>query len=259
MASDQTNSSNKKLKLHPGWILPLFYRPARTTKEIVSQEKPVWLTPLLILSVLVILFTLVAAPIRRNAVQMGSEPPPDFQYYSPEQQEQYFAAQATTTSPMMLYIFPMLGGLIKTWLSWFLLSILLYLSLTLAGSRAGSMRSYNLVAWSMLPLALRFIVQAVAVLASKSLINAQGLSGFIDSEATGISAYLRGILGSLDIYFIFQVVLLLIGVIPLSGLSRTKAWVATAISIVILLLLLGVPSLISSALSGLSLSGGFYF
>ena len=41
MASDQTNSSNKKLKLHPGWILPLFYRPARTTKEIVSLENEI--------------------------------------------------------------------------------------------------------------------------------------------------------------------------------------------------------------------------
>jgi hypothetical protein len=259
LASEQNNSNEKKLKLHPGWVLPLFYKPARTTSEIVSQEKPVWLTPLLILSILVILMTLVSAPVRRNAVQMGSETPPDFQYYSPEQQEQYFAAQANQTSPLMLYVFPLLGGLVKTWLSWFLLSILLYLSLTLAGSRAGSMRSYNLVAWSMLPLALRLIVQIMAVVISKNLISSPGVSGFIDAEATGIAAYLRGILATFDIYFIFQVILLFIGVIPLSGLNRSKAWVATAISIVILLLLQGIPGLLSSALSGLSLSGGFYF
>lgn len=237
----------------------MFIRPARTTGEIVAQERPVWLTPLLILSLLVLLSVLIAGPIRRNVIQMGSELPPDFQYYSPEMQEQFFAAQAKQTSPLFLYVFPLLSGLLKVWLPWVLLSILMYLSFMLAGSRTISIRFYNLVAWSMLPFAIRSVVQIVAMLVSKTMVNSPGLAGFVSSEATGFSAYIRSVLGYIDIYFIFQIVLLLIGSAALSGLSRSKAWITTAVSLVIVLLLMGIPGLVSSALSGLSLRGGFYF
>lgn len=259
MALNQNGNNTKRQAFHQGWILPLFTRPARTTAAIMAQEKPVWLTPLIILSVLVILAVIIGAPIKRNAIQMGSELPPDFQYYSPEMQEQFFAAQAKQTSPLFLYVFPLISGLLKVWAPWFLLSILMYLSLTLAGSRTGSMKSYNLVAWSMLPFAIRSIVQILALLFSKPLVSAPGLSGFIDSQAGGIAAYLRGLLGFIDIYFIFHVILLLIGSVPLSGLSRSKAWIATAVSVLIVLFLMAIPGLLSSALGGLSLSGGFYF
>jgi len=242
-----------------GWIIPLFIRPRKTIKEIVEHEKAVWLTPLLILSILVVLSVLIGAPIQRNLIQMGSTTPPNFEYYSPEMQEQFFAGQAQQTSPLFLYLFPLLSGLLRVWFPWFLLSILMYLSLTLAGSRAGSMRAYNLVGWSMLPFAIRMVVQILVMLFTKTAVTSSGLSGFIDSSATGMAAYFRGLLGYIDIYFIFQIVLLLLGSVPLSGLTRSKAWMATAISILILLLLVGIPNLLSAALGGLNMTGGFYF
>ena len=259
MASNHNGLNEVRQKFNFGWIVPLFTRPARTTATIATQDKAVWLTPLLILSILVVLTVLIGAPIQRNIIQMGSAVPPDFQYYSPEMQEQFFAAQAKQTSPLFLYVFPLLSGLMKIWIPWFLLSILLYLSLTLTGSRAASTRSYNLVGWSMLPFATRMIVQILVMLFTKTVINSPGLSGFVDSGAAGIGAYFRGVLGYIDIYFIFHVVLLLLGSMPLSGLTRSKAWIATAVSILILLFLVGLPSLLSSALSGLNMSGGFYF
>ena len=259
MALNQNGNKTKRQSFHKEWIVPLFTRPARTTAAIVSQEKAVWLTPLLILTILVVLAVLIGAPIRRNAIQMGSNLPPDFQFYSPEMQEQFFAAQAKQTSPLFLFVFPLLSGLLKIWVPWFLLSILMYLSLTLAGSRAGSVRFYNLVGWSMLPFAIRSGVQVLAMLFARTVVNSPGLSGFIDSSAVGIGAYFRAMLGFIDIYFFFHVFLLLIGSVPLSGLSRSKAWIATAVSVLIVLLLMAIPGLLASALGGLSLTGGFYF
>ncbi len=259
MALNHNGNKSKKLTLNFKWVLPLFLRPVKTTGEIVAQEKPVWLTPLLVLSVLTLLAVLIAAPIQRMQSQMGAELPPDFQYYSPEMQEQYYQAQANQTSPLFLYVFPLLSGWLKIWVPWFLLSIILYLSLTLAGSRASSTRSYNLVGWSMLPLAIRMLVQIGVMLFSRSLISAPGLAGFIDSEASGAGAYFRSLLGFIDIYFVFQVVLLILGAVQLSGLTRTKAVAATLISVLILLFLAAIPGLLSSALSGLNFQGGFYF
>ena len=256
------NSEDKSIKKSPfqfGWIIPIFLRPRKTTAEIVERDKQVWLTPLLILSVLVIIVALVSAPLRLQAIQNGTNLPVDFQYYSEEQQQQFYEAQATQTSPLFIYVFPILSGLLKVWVSWFLLSILWYLSLTLAGSRAGSTKFYNLAGWSFMPLALRYLVQIIGILVTKELITSPGLSGFISADAAGLAVYFGAFLALIDIYFIFQVVLLFIGVIPLSGLTKTKAWIATAITLVIVMLLMALPGFLSNALSGLSVTRPFFF
>jgi len=51
----------------------------------------------------------------------------------------------------------------------------------------------------------------------------------------------------------------LVGAVPLSGLSKTKANEATLIAAITMLLLMAVPALLSSVLSSLSTSSGFYF
>ena len=107
----------------------------------------------------------------------------------------------------------------------------------------------------MLPLAFRQIIQMAAMLFSHTLITNAGLSGFI--SGSGGAALLAGILAQIDIYFIWQIILLFIGVIPLSSLSRSKAWGGTALSLVVVILLSALPRLISSLLSGLSLGGLF--
>ena len=247
-----------RLDLRLQWILPTLIRPKKTIEEIVKKDKSVWLTPLLIISVLVIIASLIGGPIRKNAIVSGANLPADFQYYSAEQQAQFMNAQATQSSALFTMIFPMAGTLIGVWFSWFLLSSLLHLSLTLSGSRASSMHSYNLVGWSMVPIIVREVVQIIAMIFSHSVVTSAGLSGFIASDVKGGLAFIAGILGQIDIYLIWQIVLILLGVTILSGLSRTKAWMATGISFLILVILLALPRLATSMLSGLS-TGGFYF
>jgi hypothetical protein len=259
MASDHYNRKATRIPFITKWILPLFLKPKKTTAEIVDDIRNVWLTPLVIVSVLAILAVLISAPIRREAIQMGTNLPPDFQYYSQEQQQQFYEGQASQTSPLFLYVFPVLAGLFKLWISWFLLSILLYLTLTLFGSRTPSLKSYNLVAWSFLPLAVRYIVQIVAMLFTHTQVTNAGLSGFVNADATGFIAYLGALLGLIDIYFIFQVILLFLGAVPLSGLTKNKALAATGISILLLILLQAVPGLLSKVLGGISVTRPFFF
>ncbi len=255
--NNKANNGDKK-KLHFEWLWPLIIRPRKTTAEIVKQDKSVWLTPLLVVSILAILAGLIASPIRKNAIISGANLPENFQYYSSDQQAEFMSAQATQSSVLFTFIFPVLSSLLGIWLSWFLLSSIFHLVLTLSGSRASNIHSYNLIGWSMLPIGVRYLVQIAAMLITHSLIQSAGLAGFIDASAKGGLAFLYGLLEQVDVYFIWQVILILIGVIPLSGLIKTKAWAATAISIVILMVLVTIPHIVSSALSGLSMSG-FYF
>ncbi|MCX6056347.1 MAG: hypothetical protein NTZ74_15830 [Chloroflexi bacterium] len=192
MEIPQEVKSIKNNPFHFEWILPVFIKPCQAVKKIVTAVKMVWLTPLVVISILILISTLFAAPIRKNAIQMGLATPIDFQYYTADQQTQFLNAQASQTSPLFLYLFPVLTGLASILFSWFILSSLLHLSLTLSGSRANSIRSYNLAAWSFLPIAVRYLVQIGAMIVARSLVTSPGLSGFIPSDAGGVLAYRRG-------------------------------------------------------------------
>jgi len=258
LATDLSNDE-KPRRLHFEWVLPLFFRPARTLKTVVERDHPVWQTPLLILSVLAILVVLVGAPIRTQLSQQVGELPPDFQYWPPDQQEQYFASQANKANPLFIYLFPALGALIGIWLSWFLFGSILHLALTLSGSRGTSRQAINLVAWASLPFAIRSIVTILAILINKRLIEAAGVSGFIAADAQGFASFMRVLLAFVDIYLIWQVILLMVGSLPLTGLSRGKAWTAVLISVLLMLVLQTVPGYVSSLLSGLEITRGIFF
>jgi len=258
LATDLSNDE-KPRRLHFEWVLPLFFRPARTLKTVVERDHPVWQTPLLILSVLAILVVLVGAPIRTQLSQQVGELPPDFQYWPPDQQEQYFASQANKANPLFIYLFPALGALIGIWLSWFLFGSILHLALTLSGSRGTSRQAINLVAWASLPFAIRSIVTLLAILINKRLIEAAGVSGFIAADAQGFASFMRVLLAFVDIYLIWQVILLMVGSLPLTGLSRGKAWTAVLISVLLMLVLQTVPGYVSSLLSGLEITRGIFF
>ena len=258
LATDLSNDE-KPRRLHFEWVLPLFFRPARTLKTVVERDHPVWQTPLLILSVLAILVVLVGAPIRTQLSQQVGELPPDFQYWPPDQQEQYFASQANKANPLFIYLFPALGALIGIWLSWFLFGSILHLALTLSGSRGTSRQAINLVAWASLPFAIRSIVTLLAILINKRLIEAAGVSGFIAADSQGFASFMRVLLAFVDIYLIWQVILLMVGSLPLTGLSRGKAWTAVLISVLLMLVLQTVPGYVSSLLSGLEITRGIFF
>jgi hypothetical protein len=250
--------TDKKSKAHFDWLFKLIFKPRSTLNAINQQPRNVWLLPLLVLSLFAIIQVLVAAPIRRNMIQMGLTTPPDFQYYSAEQQAQFLNAQATQTSPLFLYVFPILFALVSIWLSWFLISSILHLVLTLSGSHAPSLKSYNAVSWSLLPLGLRSLVQVVAMLVTHSTINGAGLSGLFASDVTGFAAYAAGILGILDFFFLWVCVLLGIAVRDFSGLSKNKVLFATTGTILIYTLLFALPGFLKVILSNLSF-GQYYF
>ncbi len=246
-----------KNKLKFDWLVQLLFKPKNTLDLIFAEARPNWQTPLLVLGVVGFIQALIAGPIKKTAIEMGTNLPPDFQWYSPEQQQQFLQAQASQTSPLFLYVFPILGLVIGIFITWFLLRSLLHLSLTLAGSRAKSMLSGNLAAWSVTPLILRSIVRIIAMLATKSQITITGLSGLVTADG-GFTAFLYAFLALIDIFVVWQLVLVLIGAQKISNLPRFKAWGVAALAFFILLLLEALPGFIGSQLSGLTMTRMFF-
>lgn len=249
----------EKRDYHWGWVPRMFIKPRSTLAKVNKQEKSTRFAPMVILAVMVLLAVVVAAPIKRTNIETGATIPDNFQWWSEDQQQQYLQAQQNMTSPTFMYLFPALSSLAGYLLFWLICSSLLYLSLTLAGSRTANQKVSDLIAWAMLPFALRELVKVIVILSSKQLVDDPGLSYLVASDATGLLAWLRGILGQVDAYALLFVIFLYMGAVSLSGLKAKKAVLATTVTLIIMLVLVGLPSVISAAFSGFSGTSYGYF
>ncbi len=247
----------KPKKLQFGWVFPILVKPRQTLQAIAEKNHSVWLLPLLLLMVSAVVLVLVSVPvISQSAPPM--EMPPDFEYFSPEQQEQFLQAVDMGSSPVNTIVFPLLLRFAGIWISWFLLGSILHLSLTLNGSRSSNRSALNLTAWASIPFVIRDIVQIIAILTTKQLILKPGLSGFIADGASGAMVFVGAVLGFVDLYLIWQIVLLAIGAKQVSGLKSGKAWLAVLLAVVVFLALKALPAFLGAKLAALT-GGGMMF
>jgi hypothetical protein len=185
--------------------------------------------------------------------------PPDYQYYTPEQQAQYTQAIQSTQGPVFMYVLPAITALLGVWIGWLILGGILHLITTLLGGRGTTAISMNIVAWGSLPFALRALVQLIYMLATHNLINYPGISGFSPLGDSGWLLFLGQFLRLIDIYVIWQMVLLILGVRISTALNLGKSVLGVIIAILIILLLQSGLSYAISMLSNLSITRPFFF
>jgi hypothetical protein len=243
----------KKVEKGPwSWFMDIFIHPRAVFTAIAQSEKGVWLKPMLVLTALVVILSLSAGPARLLSTQMNAGlPPDDFQYWSEEQQNQFFEGQMAMQSPLFIYIFPLLGSLVGLWLGWFAIGSILHLLMTFAGSRQPQGAYLNLAAWAALPFAIRSIVQIIAVIATKQVIDDPGLSGFITAGQSGGLDLVRILLGMVDIYALGFAALVLLGAPIVSGLKVEKSLWVTALALAIFVIMAALPGFFMGQFNGL--------
>ncbi|HET7011013.1 MAG TPA: YIP1 family protein [Anaerolineales bacterium] len=240
-------------------VTPTLLHPRQTLAWVLNQERAVWVTPLLIISLAAVLQVLAVGFIRRELAAAGAVSLPEgFEYWGPEQQAQFMQAQSTTTSATFIYVLPAAAALLTVWLGWLYTGGGLHLALTIVGFRTTSGAILNLAAWAGLPYAVRSLIRAAYVYFGHRLIASPGLSGFT-SGAEGIGVLGGVLLGLADIYVIWHVVLLVLGVRQLPGATTAKAWGAVVLTVVVGLLLQSIPGYLAARLSGMTIIRPFLF
>jgi len=210
----------------------LLLRPRQVFQEMTSESRSTWLTPMLVLTFTAILVVVVAGYLKTRAAMMGEiSLPRDWQYWSPDMQNNYMQAQQATQGPVFMYVMPMLGSLAGLWVGWLLLAALLHFGSTLLGGRGSMQSALNIVAWASLPFAVRDVLRIVFMLSAGHAITSPGLSGF-----TSTAGFVSQLLTRMDIFMIWNVILLVIGFGIADSLPRTKA-VAGVVVIMLLVLL----------------------
>jgi len=241
------------------WVAEVLFKPRRAFAKITTQNQGVWLTPLLILTLLLAARVLAAGWVGQNFAMTGETPlPPDFQYYTPEQQAQFMQAMQATQGPVFIYVFPLLSGLLGIWLGWLLVGGLLHLVTTMLGGRGDTMSAMNLVAWASLPFAVREGVRVAALVISRQLIQNPGLSGFAPLEPSGFIAYLTAWLPLIDLYLIWHIFLLVLGVRSGISLAPGKALSGVLITMLVVLGLQALISFLSTQLGSLTIIRPFF-
>lgn len=242
------------------WLIPLLLRPRATFAKIVALGRASWLTPLLVLTLTSLLAVAVAGPIQITAAQNGEVTLPDvFQYWTPEQQAQYLQAQAiTSTGPVFIYVFPAILALLRLWVGWLVMGGLLHLVLTMLGGRDNTGGALNTVAWAALPFALRDLVRVGVMLTQKQLLANPGLVGFAPVGEGWVFAALADLFGRIDIYTLWYVILLYLGIRASVGLSAGKSLAGLLIALLVMLVLGVAPTVVISQLSGLSVMQPFF-
>lgn len=221
---------------------------------MASESRATWLTPMLLLTISAILVVVVAGYLKSRATMMGEvQLPPDWQYWTPEMQNNYMRAQQATQGPVFLYVMPMISSLTGLWVGWLLLAALLHFGSTLLGGRGSMQSALNIVAWASLPFVLRDILRIVFMLSAGHPIVSPGLSGF-----TSTPGFVTQLLTRLDIFLIWQIILLVIGFALTDGLPRGKA--VTGVLVVVLLVLLAQAGLgaLASSFGGLAVQRPFF-
>jgi len=242
-----------------GWLVGVLVRPAKTMRAVVGEEKGAWHIPMLLLTLLILAYVFVAAPLRLQAAQAApTEPPPGFEYMSPEQQQQYMDAQASAYGTTQTYVFPAVAGVLGIWLGWLVLGGLLHLILTMLGSRSTSATAFNITAWAAVPLAVRLLVQIVYMLAAHRLIAAPGLSGILAADVQGAAAFGRILLGMLDVYLLWQVLLLWLGASVSGGLARARSLSGVLVAMLLYMALAALPVFLAAQISGLNTERPFF-
>jgi hypothetical protein len=232
----------------------MLFHPRRGFQEMTSESRGTWLTPMLLLSITAILVVIVAGYLKSRAAMMGEvQLPPDWQFWTPEMQENYMRAQQATQGPVFLYIIPMIGSLTSLWLGWLLLAALLHFGSTLLGGRGSMQSALNIVAWASLPFAVRDILRIIFMLATGHAIASPGLSGF-----TSTPGFVSQLLTHVDIFLIWQVILLVIGFALTDGLPRSKAVMGVVVVLSLVLLAQAGLGTLSSSFGGLAVQRPFF-
>ncbi len=242
------------------YLLPLVFQPRRTLRRVAAAGTAVWQTPIFILLATGLIRVLVEGSLKQAASAssgMGALPP-GFEYYTPEQQAQFQSAMAATSGPVFVYVLPAVMTILGVYFGWLVLGWILHLGLTLAGGRGTSQQALNVVAWTLLPFAVRDVVRIVAMWLSGQTLTGLGLSGFGPAPDGNGAIYLASLLRFLDIYVIWHLILLLIGVRAAENLSRAKAWGVVLLTLIGLTLLRALPALIAAQFNDLTVVRPFF-
>lgn len=237
-------------------FLGMLYKPGRTFEYLRDHAQKSWIFAAILALIFLLLPVVVSGPIASRQAQelfrtQIEERPEMFQNMTEEQQQ---VAINAAGNPLFFMVIPAAGvifGLIISWLVW---SGALHLVSTMSGGGNTFAQIWQMVVWSWLPFVVRGLMQTVYVLLTGKLITNAGLSGLVAGAQQSADVFaipgigqlvLQSFLSRIDLFLLWNLVLIFIGVAVMGRLSRRKAFLITLGVWAVFSLLSLIPAVIS--------------
>jgi len=211
-----------------GWI----DQPKKTLRYVIKEPRwPLWLAPVLIILVTLIIVTVVSAPFLSEMSRQQAEEQIRGQIagVSGEQEEQVRSTLDTFTSPLFVALMGIAFATLGLILTWLFRGALLFFIGYLLGTDNRYIQMVTLVLWAWLPFAFRDLVQATYVFLNGQLVLNRGLSFLVagSDQAQHAGNLLNGFLGQIDVFLVWHLLLVGIGIAVSTRSTTTKTALAT--------------------------------
>jgi hypothetical protein len=193
------------------------------------REKPTWVIPLIIALVATLAITALSIQYvdwsgqREQMLERFDESD-----MTEEQKEQALERmESFTGNPLMRYGFPLLGAIVTYLVAFFFLALVYNLSLPLLGATGNFTRVLSVTAWAGLVTVPAVIVRAILTIVSKSAEVSTSLLLVAPNISNG---FLKVVLSRVDLFTIWQLVLVAIGLKVMFDIKGSKSyWLVAAV------------------------------
>ena len=228
----------------PGLLIGVLVHPRPTFKSLREMKKGYWWLVFLMTVAVLILYTMASASVTSRAMQSfalpsgaaagntttntnaaGTVPPGGNAAADTPQVAQTSLSFITVVVPLALGIITILIGYAFRGLVAFGASLIM-------GGNSTFRQTFRMAVWTTIPSVFRYLVQSIAVVATQGRI-VSGLTGVMTTLESRDLPVLNLLLGPIDFYMIWSMVLLGIGVTVTTKLSKGKSIVAVLIYVVI--------------------------
>jgi hypothetical protein len=227
-------------------------RPTQAMAEAAKRPRA-WFVPAILLVLSMVLLLAVSAPYQiKLANERSAQMIERLTANMSEEQARLVRENARPVTPTTYWLSGLGAGLVMAALGWVLRGAIVHFSSIAAGGTSTWGPTFAVCLWSMFPFFVRDLVQAAYVLVSKQIIEHQGLSFLVASgdvfKDSRNLAY--ALLGNVDPFALWHIVLLGIGISVATRLSRGKATFMALVIWLVFLVLKLVPVLLGRAVMG---------
>lgn len=242
-----TTETTLDAETQPMWrlLVGMVDKPTATFKSVLARrQRWVWAVPLLVVMLCFTVMTAVGSPYAAEFAREQAQRQLDSM--PAEQAAAARASMDTFISPPFILVTGLVTGSLLFLLGVVAQAALLYFGALVAGGEVSFGPVFTTSAWTRLPFAIGFLTQAIFVGVARRMLQYPGLSTLIASGDFMKDSRnpLVGLLGRVDLFWLWHILLVVLGLAVVARFSRTKSLVLTLIYAALSLAAVALPSLL---------------
>ena len=207
----------------------IILQPVQALTYLQYHPQQTWFVPVVLAILLVIAQALVTVPVASGAATQQLQK--QLAQVPAEERAQIEQRLAQGNNMVLSAGTAIVTGLIGLWLHWLLRTGVIHLVARRMGGRHNLNQVFGVVVWTWIPQLLRGLLRTLSIAFSGTLTAHQGLSAYVAAlgQRLPIGTY-YALLSSaeLDLFVLWSLMLLALGVLIVTELPRAKALIVTA-------------------------------